>query len=64
MAHAILTTKYSHAIAFHIETCENTQFQPLSESSLFRILKGIKLAQWKSLSGLDDITASGIYKWL
>ena len=60
MAHAILTTKYSHAIAFYIETCENTQFQPLYEPSLFRILKGIKPCQWKSLSGLDDITASGI----
>ena len=60
MAHAILTTKYSHAIAFYIETCENTQFQPISESSLFRILKGIKPAQWKSLSGPDEITASGI----
>lgn len=56
----ILITKYSRAIAFYIETCGNTQFQPLSESSLFRILKGIKLSQWKSLSGLDDITASGM----
>ena len=60
VTHAILTTKYSHAVAFYIETCENTQLQPLSEPSLFRILKGIKLSQWKSLSGLDDITASGI----
>ena len=60
VTHIILITKYSRAIAFYIETCENTQFQPLSESSLFRILKGIKLSQWKSLSGLDDITASGM----
>ena len=56
VVHAILTTKYSHAIAFYIETCKNTQFQPLSESSLVRILKGINPVQQKSLSGLDDIT--------
>ena len=60
VTHIILITKYSRAIAFYIETCGNTQFQPLSESSLFRILKGIKLSHWKSLSGLDDITASGM----
>ena len=60
VAHAILTTKYSHGIAFYVETCENMQFQHLSESSLFRILKEIKLSQQKSLSGFDDITASSI----
>ena len=60
VAHAILTTKYSHASAFYIETCENTQLQAFSELSLFRILKRIKLSQRKSLSGLDEITASGI----
>ena len=53
VAHAILTTKYSHASAFYIETI-------YSELSLFRILKRIKLSQRKSLSGLDEITASGI----
>ena len=26
VVHAISTTKYSHAIAFYIETCENTSF--------------------------------------
>ena len=60
VAHAILTTKYSHTIAFYVETCQNMQFQHLSESSLFRIWKEIKLSQQKSLSGFDDITASSI----
>ena len=60
MAHTILTTKYSHASVFYIESYENTQLQPSSELSLFRILEGIKPSQRKSLYGLDGITASGI----
>ena len=60
VAHAILTTKFSHAIAFYIESCKIAHFSPLSESSLWKILHAIKPSQRKSLAGLDDITASGM----
>ena len=58
--HAVLTTKYSHAISFYKEICEESNFVPLSDSSLWRILKALKPSQRKSLAGLDDITAEGM----
>ena len=57
---AILTTRYSHAIGFYKQNCEKTAYEPLSESSLWGILKAIKPSQRKSLAGLDDITAAGM----
>ena len=58
--HAVLTTRFSHAISFYIEICIEINFKPLSESSLWRILRSLKPSQRKSLSGLDDITADGM----
>ena len=58
--HAILTTKYSHAIAFYLEICKNCNYQPLSERTLWRILTQIKPSKRKCLAGLDDITAAGM----
>ena len=63
VAHAILTTKFTHAIAFYIESCKITDFSPLSESSLWKILHAITPSQRKSLAGLDEITASGNCIW-
>ena len=39
IAHAVLTTKYSHTIALYQNFCITCQYQPLSESSLWRILR-------------------------
>ena len=58
--HAVLTTRFSHAISFYKEICSESNFIPLSDSSLWRILRAIKPSQRKSLSGLDDITADGM----
>ena len=58
--HAVLTTRYSHAIAFYLQICKDADFQPLSERSLSRILNALKPSQRKCLSGLDDITAAGM----
>ena len=49
VANAILTTKYSHTIAFYKEICRESQYTPLSDSSLWRILHAIKPSQRKSL---------------
>ena len=60
IAHCILTTKYSHAIAFYHDSCKDSQYTPLSDSSLWKILHAIKPSQRKSLAGLDDTTAAGM----
>ena len=58
--HAILQSKYTHVIQFYQEVCEEIEYDPLSGSSLWRILRAIKPSQRKSLAGLDDITADGM----
>ena len=60
IAHAMLVTKYSHTISFYLEACKNSDYNPLSKSSLWRILASIKPSKRKSLGGLDNLTASGI----
>ena len=58
--HAILQSKYSHLIQYYQAVCLEMDYAPLSESSLWRILRAIKPSQRKSLAGLDDITADGM----
>ena len=60
IAHAILTTKYSHAISFYYQMCSESGYDPLSKSTLFNILKALKPSQRKSLAGLDDIQAAAM----
>ena len=54
--HVVRTAKYSRTIAFYKES----NFEPLSGSTLWRVLRALKPSQRKSLSGLDDITAEGM----
>ena len=60
ISNAILTSKYSHAIAFYLEICRNCDYEPLHESTLWQILRELKPSKRKSLAGLDDITAAGM----
>ena len=60
IAHGILTTKFSHAISFYYQMCNESGYQPLSKSTLFNILRALKPSQRKSLSGLDDIQAAAM----
>ena len=57
---AVLTVRFKHAIGSYIEMCKSSEFQPLSESSLYIILRSHKPSQRRSLSGLDDIMADGL----
>ena len=57
---SILTMKYSHIITYYHQFCSDTSFEPFSESTLWRILRGINPSQRKSLAGLDDITPAGM----
>ena len=58
--HMILTSKYSHTIAFYQQSCFELSYTPLSESTLWRILHAIKPSHRTSLAGLDDTTAMGM----
>ena len=57
---AILTSKFSHVIGTYLNACKRTCFDPVSESTLWKILREIKPSQQKSLGGLDDIFAAGM----
>ena len=51
--------KIAHTISFYLEACKNSDYNPLSESSLWRILTSIKPSKRKRLGGFDNLTASG-----
>lgn len=38
LPHVVLTVGFKHAIGLHIEMCKTLEFQPVNESSLYRIL--------------------------
>ena len=60
IAHVVLTVRFKHAIGSYIDMCKSSEFQPLSENSLYRILKSLKPSQRNSLSVLDDIMTDGL----
>ena len=57
--HAVITAKYKH-IAYYLQFCQGNNYESLSESSLYRILKELKPSQRKSLAGFDNTTADGL----
>ena len=58
--HAVITSKYKHITAYYLQFCQDNNYESLSESSLYRILKELKPSQRKSLAGLDNTTADGL----
>ena len=58
--HAVITSKYKHITAYYLQFCQDNNYESLSESSLYRILKELKPSQWKSLAGLDNTIADGL----
>ena len=59
-SHAFLTVKCCHVIASYIQRCSESQFEALSERTLFRLLQQLKPTSGRSLSGLVDINADGM----
>ena len=43
--HAVITARYKHIIAYYPQFCEDNNYESLSESSLYRILKELKPSQ-------------------
>ena len=61
VANAILTMKYCQLIAFYKEICQEINYSPMSDTSLWRVLpNGINPSQRKALAGLDDFRAAGM----
>ena len=60
VANSILTMKYSHTTEFYKEICRETDYVPMADTSLWRILHGINPSQGKALAGLDDVRAAGM----
>ena len=57
---AILTLSRSHTIAEYKEHCQHFDFTPLSDSTLWQILKAIKPGQRHAMAGLDNTTSDGL----
>jgi hypothetical protein len=57
---AQLTGFPKHAIMHYLESCKLTGFQPLSDSSLWRIIHLLNPSQRKQMSELDNFVADGI----
>ena len=56
--HIIVVTEYLHTISF-----ESCSYNPLSKSSLWRILTSIKPSRRKELGGFDNLTVFGINRF-
>ena len=60
VSNAILTMQYNHTISYYKKFCLDIGYEPISDSSSWRILKEINPSPRKALAGLDDITAAGM----
>ena len=59
----MLVTKYLYTISFYLEACESSDYNPVSKSSLWRILASTKSSGGKHFGGFDNLTASGINRF-
>lgn len=59
MPNVVRTVARSTMINQYFEFCKEEQFEPLSRSTLFKILDVREASQRKSLQGLDNIAADG-----
>ena len=59
MPNVIRKVTRSTMVKQYLQFCEEEQFEPLSRSTLFRILEVREASQQKSLSGLDNTAADG-----
>ena len=59
MPNVVRTVTRSSMIALYIGLCKDEDFEPLSRSTLYRILEVRKSSQRKSLHGLDNTAADG-----
>ena len=56
---AVRTVKRSAMISQYIQFCQEEKFEPLSRTTLFKILEVRRASQRKSLQGFDNTAADG-----
>ena len=56
---AVRTVKRSAMISQYIQFCQEEKFEPLSRTTLFKILEAGQASQRKSFQGLDNTAADG-----
>lgn len=59
MPNVVRTVTRSTMISQYLESCQEEQFEPLSQSTLYKILEVREASQRKSLQGLDNTAADG-----
>ena len=59
MPNAVRTVKRSAMISQYIQFCQEEKFEPLSRTTLFKILEVRQASQRKSLQGLDNAATDG-----
>eukprot|EP00111_Clytia_hemisphaerica_P014592 TCONS_00042975-protein len=57
---SVLTLSKTHTISAYKEHCRLINFTPLSDSTLWQILKAIKPGQRRAMAGLDNNTSDGL----
>ena len=60
MPNIVRTITRSTMIKQYLEYCKEESFQPISRSTMYRILEVREASQHKSLSGLDNTAAEGV----
>lgn len=59
MRNVVRTVTRSTMIGQYIQFCQEEEFEPLSRTTLFKILEVRQASQRKSLQGLDNTAADG-----
>jgi len=57
----VRTVVASRLVKLYLSYCAETGFQPISRSTLFKILKICSASQKKSLAGLDSMQIDGVF---
>lgn len=64
MPNIVRTVTRSTIITQYVEHCKEEEFSPLSERTMYRVLKVREASERKSLQGLDNIAADGAAAFL
>ena len=59
----IVQCQRAHVLADYKKYCNETRFQSLGKSKLCDIINSIKLAQQKTVDGLNEFVVEGVQAW-
>jgi hypothetical protein len=59
----IIQSQWPHALVVYMKVCDETGFQSLGKTKLYDIIKSIKSAQQRAVTGLDAFVVEGVETW-